>query len=94
MNLGEALYIEARSQGYDRAEKVITSFAQQLLIAEEADSEVVRAAAMIKAQGGVSYSDCFAIATAERHGAPLLTGDPEILAIRRPALTTVDLRSS
>ncbi len=37
------------------------------------------AAARIKARGGLSYADCFVIATAQRYRAPLLTGDPEII---------------
>lgn len=92
MNLGEALYIEARRQGFDRADSAVSSFARQLLLAEAVDADVARAAAEIKAGGGISYGDCFAVATAERHRAPLLTGDPEILALDRPALELVDLR--
>lgn len=91
MNLGEALYVEARRQGAERAEHVIANFAQQLLVAEVVDGETARAAARIKAGGGVSYADCFAVATAERHGVPLLTGDPEIVALDRPRLEVVNL---
>jgi predicted nucleic acid-binding protein len=36
-------------------------------------------AARLKAGGGISYADCFAIATAQRYQAPLFTGDPEII---------------
>lgn len=92
VNLGEALYIEARRQGFDRADRVVSQLAQQLLLAEQADARIVRAAAAIKAGGGLSYADGFAIATAERHGLTLLTGDPEIIAADRPRLELVDLR--
>jgi len=45
----------------------------------EADWPRVRAAAEIKADGGLSYADCFALALASEAGAPLLTADPEIV---------------
>lgn len=85
------LYVEIRRQGEQRAAEAIESLAEQLATAEVADAELARAAARIKAGGGVSYADCFAIATAERHTAPLLSGDPEILALDRPSLSVVDL---
>ena len=91
VNLGEVLYIEIRRQGEERAGEVIESLAEQLARVEVADAELSQAAARIKAGGGVSYADCFAVATAERHGVPLLSGDPEILALDRPSLNIVDL---
>jgi len=36
-------------------------------------------------RGGISYADCFAVATAKRQDAPLLTGDLELLALALPA---------
>ena len=42
------------------------------------------AAARIKASHPLAYADAFALATAEAHGAVLLTGDPEILAAKGP----------
>jgi len=59
--------------------------------AEAADPDMVIAAARIKAGGGISYADCFAVATAQRHGAPLLTGAPEIVALVGE-IEVVDLR--
>ena len=40
-------------------------------------------AARMKAQHRLSYADAFAVATARLLGAPVLTGDPEILALPR-----------
>ena len=37
-------------------------------------------AATIKARYPISYADAFAVATAIRHDAPLVTGDPELRA--------------
>ncbi|MFN8201894.1 MAG: PIN domain-containing protein [Solirubrobacteraceae bacterium] len=45
------------------------------------DEEPVLSASRLKARGGISYADCFAVATAQRHRLPLVTGDPEILAL-------------
>lgn len=90
INLGEVLYKYARRIGWDRAAQAIDSFAANVT-AEPADAGAVRAAAAIKAEGRLSYADCFAIATAERHRAPLLTGDPEILRLERPDLETIDI---
>jgi predicted nucleic acid-binding protein len=91
VNLGEVLYLETRRQGAERAEEAISSLAA-ILRAEEVDGDLARAAARVKAQGRASYADCFAVATAERHGVPLLTGDPEIVALDREHLQVVDLR--
>ena len=48
-----------------------------------ADFELVLAAARIKAQFPVSYADCFALATAIRYEAPIVTGDPEFKRFER-----------
>lgn len=90
VNLGEALYIEARRRGFERAAHAITGIAS-LVRAEVADAALTESAAELKAAGGLSYADCFAVATAARCRVPLLTGDPEILDERR-GIEVVDLR--
>jgi len=44
----------------------------------------VLAAASIKAEDPMSYAGTFACATASAYGAPLLTGDDEILRVDGP----------
>lgn len=61
--------------------------------AELPDVDLVRDAAAWKAGGGLAHADAFALATAVRHGAELLTGDPEIVALGDPRLQVVDLRA-
>jgi PIN domain nuclease of toxin-antitoxin system len=90
INLGEVFYKEARIVGEARATAVLTDLAASVR-AEEPDRALVLSAAKIKVQGGLSYADCFALATAARHGAPLLTGDPEIVAAPG-GVRVVDLR--
>lgn len=92
VNLGEVYYISCRAHGTARATEVIAAFTSQLTLAEPAGAQVSMAAAALKVSGGLSYADCFAVATAERHDLPLFTGDPEILRLKRPGLKIVDLR--
>ena len=40
-------------------------------------SELIMLAAEIKAQYAISYADCFAVATALKFSAAIITGDPE-----------------
>ncbi len=46
----------------------------------------------IKARHPMALGDCFAIATAAAHGAPLLTGDPEIIGAVGLPCSVEDLR--
>jgi ribonuclease VapC len=43
----------------------------------DADWELTRGAAKIKAKGKIAYADCFAAALAKKQNAELITGDPE-----------------
>lgn len=91
INLGEVLYLECRRVGRERAEGAIAAVVD-VVDAELPDVRAVRDAAGWKAAGGLAYADAFAVATAVRHGAELLTGDPEIVAIEDPRLRVLDLR--
>lgn len=90
ISLGEVYYTLARRHGHARAAAALGGLLQ-MLAPEEASSSVTMDAARIKAGGGLSYADAFAVATAERHRAPLYTGDPEIVALGR-GVRVVDLR--
>ena len=90
LNLGEALYIQIRERGAQDAGAGIESARARLAVLDP-DWPLIAAAAAIEARGGLSFADAFCLATAERLGAPLLTGDPEILAVDT-ALELVDLR--
>lgn len=90
INLGEVLYQEARRVGFVEAETAVRTLAATIR-ADEPTVATVVAATRWKANGGLSYADAFALATAERHAAPLLTGDPELLALG-DRVELVDLR--
>ena len=78
VNLGEALYLEMRALGRDRAGDTVDRARQELTVIDP-DWNLVSAAATVKAAGGLSFADAFCIATAERLAATLWTGDPEIV---------------
>ena len=97
MNLGELFYIVARRLGVEEAENLWRrcTRGEIPLTIVEATLARVRAAATLKAQHPISYADAFAVATAVEHRVPLLTGDPEILALQNvPGLKLVDLTPS
>jgi PIN domain nuclease of toxin-antitoxin system len=93
INLGEVIYNEADRVGLDRAQSAVARLTD-LVRCEEPDADLIRSAAVVKATHRVSYADGFAVATAERHRLPLLTGDREILAIERGNLELIDLRAT
>jgi predicted nucleic acid-binding protein len=92
INLGEVLYGLERAHGRERATELVEQI-RSVITVEEPDWELVAQASHIKAAGGLSYADAFCVATAQRHEAPLYTGDPEILALKG-AVKLVDLRTT
>jgi predicted nucleic acid-binding protein len=90
INLGEVFYIEARIAGEGAAAAAVERVRKSVR-AEAVDLELVFAAARVKAGHALSYADAFAVALAERLGLPLMTGDPEIVALDRE-LRVIDPR--
>lgn len=91
VNLGEVLYAETRRVGAALSRRAVDAARASLTVVDP-DWDLVSAAAVVKAGGGVSYADAFCVATAQRLSAPLWTGDPEILALSSD-VDVVDLRS-
>lgn len=79
INLGEALYIRIRDRGEKAAAAEIAMIRDNSAIVDP-DWDLVASAARLKAEGGLAYADAFCIAMAERLGAEVWTGDPEIVA--------------
>jgi len=67
-----------RTVGRSTAEQGIRALRDEMQ-AIDPDWELVEAAAVVKAGGGLSYADAFCVVTAQRLGAQLWTGDPEIV---------------
>jgi PIN domain nuclease of toxin-antitoxin system len=90
INLGEVLYRAIPRRGERRAVEAVRVVSRRLRI-EDVDGALVTAAARLKAGHRLSYADAFCVATAQRHKAPLYTGDPEILELE-DMVELVDLR--
>ena len=84
INIGETFYILARERGLEKAEYFINAILPSLPIIKigNAFSEVMQAA-KIKAQYPISYADCFAVATAIREKAVIITGDPDFKHVEK-----------
>jgi PIN domain nuclease of toxin-antitoxin system len=91
VNLGEVLYWTIRDRGEERAAAIVDPIRSALRV-EHPDWQIVTTAAQVKARGGISYADAFCVATARRHGLPVFTGDPEIVALDGDDLEVIDLR--
>ncbi|MCG9968949.1 type II toxin-antitoxin system VapC family toxin [Pelotomaculum terephthalicicum JT] len=81
ISLGEIYYILLRRKGEQVAEEVVkNTLAEESLVLVEATWTKVRDAARIKAKGRLSYADSFVLSLGKELDAPVVTGDPEILA--------------
>jgi predicted nucleic acid-binding protein len=90
INLGEAYYLSIQRRDRSAADDALRSIRDRVRTVLP-DVELVLAAARIKARARLSYADAFCVATAQRHKAPLWTGDPEIIALA-DEVEIVDLR--
>jgi ribonuclease VapC len=77
INLGEVYYKTIRAVGIDTARDFLENFERLPIMIVLPDKELIWKASEIKAEYSISYADCFAVATAIRHNATILTGDPE-----------------
>jgi len=77
INLGEVYYQVIRRMGIDFAGKLLDQFSMLPVRVVAPDSAIIMSAAEIKAGHAISYADCFAVATAIRYSAAIVTGDPE-----------------
>ncbi len=83
VNLGEVYYRTVQRAGRAKADDrllLVRSLPIEVIPVKEA---LVLEAARLKAQYPISYADAFAVATARQERCPVLTGDPEILALPR-----------
>ncbi len=78
LNIGETYYILARERGPDSAIYFADIILPSLPITLVGNTlKEVLQAARIKAEHSLSFADCFAVATAVRENAVVITGDPE-----------------
>jgi ribonuclease VapC len=81
INLGEVYYITARRLGADLAGRFLDYFSTLAVERTSASWEIILSAADLKAQYALSYADCFAVGTALKCQAVIVTGDPEFKKI-------------
>ncbi len=77
INLGEIYYITARRLGIESARRFLEHFFTLAVERVPASWEIIECASEIKAEHPLSCADCIAAATAIKHHAVVVTGDPE-----------------
>lgn len=80
INVGEVYYIVAKHRSEDAAEQVLLHLDRLPLELVSNTFDEVLEAARLKARFPLSFADAFALATAIRFDARLVTGDPEFEA--------------
>ncbi len=82
INVGEVYYILARERSLDAAEYFLHDILQSLAIKviPNSFSDVIEAA-KIKVQFPIAYADAFAVATAIKYDATLVTGDTDFTKV-------------
>lgn len=83
VNYGEIYYIVLRELGEEKlleVEKAIESLPVEII---DANLNITKEAARIKAFKKISYADCFAAALAKANKAELITGDREFKSLER-----------
>ncbi|HOF04622.1 MAG TPA: type II toxin-antitoxin system VapC family toxin [Syntrophales bacterium] len=82
INVGETYYILSRKRSPEKAKYFLEIILPGLPIyCVPNDFDQVIAAARLKAEYPLSYADCFAVETARREGATILTGDREFKSV-------------
>jgi len=83
VNWGEVYYQVVRRFGEAKAQEIEQLIQTLPIILVEANKELTREAARIKATKRMAYADCFAVALARLNKAELYTGDPEFRAVEK-----------
>jgi ribonuclease VapC len=83
VNWGEVYYQVARRFGDTKAQEIEKLIQTLPITLVEANKELTREAALIKATKRMAYADCFAVALARLKKAELYTGDPEFKVVEK-----------
>ena len=82
INLGEIYYIVGRARGEDTAQYILEEIKRLPIEILSVDEKDVLSAARWKMKYPMAYADAFAASAAQNLQALLLTGDPELLALK------------
>lgn len=83
VNWGEVHYQVLRRFGDQKAQEIEQLIQTLPITLVEANKELTREAARIKATRRMAYADCFAVALARLRKAELYTGDPEFKVVEK-----------
>ncbi|MBI4249428.1 MAG: type II toxin-antitoxin system VapC family toxin [Elusimicrobia bacterium] len=83
VNWGEVYYIVHRTAGKEVADKAAQTLETLPIEVVDADREITRVAATLKAAHKMSYADCFAAALAKLEKADLVSGDKEFKEVEK-----------
>lgn len=88
INIGEVYYVTARERSPERADDVLTRL--EILPIEAVPNSLAEVieAARLKARVPIAYADAFAVTTAIRMDAVVVTGDPEFRKVEH--LVTIE----
>lgn len=78
LTLFEVYWFVLKNKSEEAAKRSIEKMKNDFgLLVEEIDDELIFSAAKIKKEDGLALADAFLMATARRHGAKVVTGDPD-----------------
>jgi predicted nucleic acid-binding protein len=83
INWGEVYYQVSRRYGETKAEEIERLVESLPITIVDADKELTREAARLKAVKKLAYADCFAAALARWKKGELYTGDPEFKIVEK-----------
>ena len=83
VNLGEVWYSIVRTNSPEIADQYIGEIKGMSIEIVDVDWQLTRQAALFKANGNISYADCFAAALAKDKKAELVTGDKEFKSLEK-----------
>ncbi len=81
INLGEIYYSVGRRLGTHVAHDTVVKLRTMPINIDPVDEDFILQAAGYKMQHPISYADAFAVTSAVRHSARLVTGDPELIGL-------------
>ena len=91
IHLGEVYYITLREQGQKSADLAYSRIkAFPVVFISDIDEELLITAASLKANYPISYADSFAAGLAIVKNCPLISGDPEFVALESGKIITVE----
>jgi ribonuclease VapC len=83
VNWGEVYYQVVRRFGEQKAQEIEKLIQALPITLVEANKELTRQAARVKAAKRMAYADCFVVALARLRKAELYTGDPEFKVVEK-----------